>query len=125
MKNKMLLSTVTTIENTYVRKISGAPVMYFWSGGVQFWGRRGFSEECFAAGVKGVKHMGRRPAGQEQVGKQRLYIDRVSAFAPQCSHSRASLRGKGSLSKPWRSRYLPGRVESDTRIGYVVITQQT
>lgn len=38
MKNKMLPSTVTAVRNTYFRKISGAPALYFWVGGTQFWG---------------------------------------------------------------------------------------
>ena len=37
MKNKMLLSTVTAMKNTYFRT-PGAPGVYFWLGGIRFWG---------------------------------------------------------------------------------------
>lgn len=66
MKNKMLTSAMTVVKSRQFKGLSGACVVYVWLAGVKFGGCTGFLEECFAAGVKSVKHFRRQPGGEAE-----------------------------------------------------------
>lgn len=92
----MLTSAMTVVKSRQFKGLSGACVVYVWLAGIKLGGCTGFLEECFAAGVKNVKHFRRQLGGEAEA----LQTD-VSAFDSQCCQLQVSLRKEGDLSRPW------------------------